>query len=127
VPLIVKVPGKTAGTTTSIVETSDIFPTLCTLAGIGVPEAVQGRAFTKLLEDPNAPFREAAYSRFVSAEAVITDRFSYTSYDNGKSEMLYDLEKDPDENANIANKPEYAEAVAKMKRLLNERMTEAKD
>jgi iduronate 2-sulfatase len=127
VPLIVKVPGKTAGTTTSIVETSDIFPTLCALAGIGVPEAVQGRAFTKLLDDPKAPFREAAYSRFVSAEAVITERFSYTSYDNGKSEMLYDLEKDPDENANIANKPEYAEAVAKMKRLLNERMTEAKD
>jgi len=127
VPLIVKVPGKRAGTTTSIVETSDIFPTLCALAGLAKPRTVQGRDFTPLLDHPGKPFREAAYSRYMNGEAVITERFSYTSYDNGKSEMLYDLEKDPGENVNIANKPEYAGTVAKMKKLLNERMTEARN
>jgi len=127
VPLIVKVPGKRAGTTTSIVETSDIFPTLCALAGLAKPGTVQGRDFTPLLDHPGKPFREAAYSRYMNGEAVITSRFSYTSYNGGKSEMLYDLEKDPDENVNIANKPEYAGTVAKMKKLLNERMTEARN
>jgi len=125
VPLIVKAPGAKAGTTTSLVETSDIFPTLCKLSGIAVPGTVQGRAFTGLLEEPAKPFREAAYSRFTSADAVITDRFSYTSYSNGKSEMLYDLEKDPQENVNVAGDPGYAETLAEMRKRLKQRISEA--
>jgi iduronate 2-sulfatase len=123
--LIVKVPGKKAGNTTSIVETSDIYPTLCELAGIEVPKTVQGRAFVSLLEKPDQAFREAAYSRFVNADAVVTDRFNYTSYNGGKSEMLYDLKKDPSENTNVAGKPEYAENLAKMRELLQQRISEA--
>ena len=125
VPLIVKVPGKKPGATSSLVETADIFPSLCALAGIGVPATVQGRDFTTLLDDPRKPFHKAAYSRFLSADAVITDRFSYTSYEGGKSEMLYDLEKDPHENRNVAGDPKHAETVAMMKKLLKERQAEA--
>jgi arylsulfatase A-like enzyme len=125
VPLIVKVPGKKAGNTKAIVETSDLFPTLCTLAGVKTPDTVQGRDFSVVLDQPEKPFREAAYSRFMIADAVVTDRFNYTSYNNGKSEMLYDLEKDPDENENVAGKPKYAETVARMKKLLDERKAEA--
>ena len=124
VPLIIRAPGKPTGSTKSLVETSDLFPTLCALAGIKPPATVQGRDFTMLLDKPDAPFREAAYSRFIKADAVITDRFSYTSY--GKSEMLYDLAKDPQENENVAARPEYAETVAKMKRLLQGRLAEAR-
>lgn len=125
VPLIVSVPGKEAGATSSLVETSDIFPTLCELAGIAVPATVQGRSFAELLDKPDAPFRTAAYSRFRAGDAVITERFNYTSYNNGRAEMLYDLANDPQENTNIANNPEYAEALAKMRELLQQRMAEA--
>ncbi|MEX1115052.1 MAG: sulfatase [Akkermansiaceae bacterium] len=125
VPLIVKVPRKKSGTTTSLVETSDLFPTLCTLAGIGIPETVQGRSFSELLDHPDRPFREVAYSRFMAGDAVITENFNYTSYKNGKSEMLYDLKKDPQENNNVAGLPEYAETVTNMKKLLLDRKAEA--
>jgi arylsulfatase A-like enzyme len=125
VPLIVKVPGKKPGATSSLVETTDLFPSLCALADIPVPGTVQGRDFTALLDDPKKPFHEAAYSRFLNADAVITDRFSYTSFDNGKSEMLYDLSKDPQENKNVAGDPKYAETVATMKKLLKKRQAEA--
>ena len=125
VPLLVRVPGKTPGNTASIVETSDIFPTLCALAGIEPPATVQGRPFTSLLDKPQSPFREAAYSRFVSADSIITERFHYTSYQNGKADMLYDLKKDPQENENVADKPEHAVTLAKMKTLLQNRMEEA--
>jgi iduronate 2-sulfatase len=87
---------------------------------------VQGRDFTALLDDPKKPFHEAAYSRFLNADAVITDQFSYTSYDNGKSEMLYDLAKDPQENRNVADDPKYAEETATMKTLLQNRMEQAR-
>ncbi|MFM7180586.1 MAG: sulfatase [Verrucomicrobiales bacterium] len=125
VPLIIKVPGKKAGSTSSIVETSDLFPTLCALAGLQPPGTVQGRDFSLLLDQPAKPFREAAYSRYQNADAVVTERFNYTSYENGKAEMLYDLSKDPGEDDNVAGKPKYAETVAKMKKLLNARKAEA--
>jgi len=125
VPLIVKAPGKKAGSTTSLVESADIFPTLCKLAELEIPKTVQGRAFVNLFDKPDQPFRQAAYSRFVNADAVITEDFTYTIYNGGKSEMLYDLKKDPTENTNVASKPEYAETRTKMKKLLAQRLSEA--
>jgi arylsulfatase A-like enzyme len=125
VPLIVKVPGKKSGTTSSLVETSDIFPALCKLAGIGTPETVQGRSFSELLDQPDRAFREVAYSRFLAGDAVITENFTYTSYSNGKSEMLYHIKKNPQENNNVADKPDYAGTVTKMKKLLAERIAGA--
>lgn len=125
VPLIVKVPGKKPGATSSLIETADIFPSLCALAGIDTPGTVQGRDFSALLDDPKKPFHEAAYSRFLSADAVVTDHFSYTSYGGGKPEMLYDLSKDPQENRNVAGDPKYAETVATMKKLLRKRQSDA--
>ena len=126
VPLIVRVPGKQPGVSSSLVETADLFPSLCALAGIATPATVQGRDFTALLDDPDKKFHEAAYSRFLNADAVITDQFSYTSFDNGKAEMLYDLSKDPQENRNIADDPKHAETVATMKKILKRRMEQAK-
>jgi hypothetical protein len=56
----------------------------------------------------------------------VTDRYNYTSYNGGKSDMLYDLMKDPDENRNVAGDPEYAKTVAYMKAKLAQRIREAK-
>lgn len=125
VPLIVKVPGKKPGATTSLVDSIDLFPTLCALAGIEVPDTVQGRDFTPLLEHPEQPFREVAFSRFMAGEAVITADFTYTSFSEGKSEMLYDIAKDPQENVNLADKPGSADTIAKMRKLLADLKAEA--
>ena len=35
--------------------------------------------------------------------------------------MLYDHEKDPDENINVVNDPEYKDIVSKMQDFLNEK------
>ncbi|QDV23521.1 sulfatase-like hydrolase/transferase [Aureliella helgolandensis] len=125
VPLIVRAPGKQAGRTAALVETSDIYPTLCSLAGIEIPETVQGRSFSSLLDAPQEAFRDGVYSRIRTGDSLITDRFTYTAYDGGASEMLYDLQADPSENENVAAQPEYAETVATMKRMLKQRQTEA--
>jgi len=126
VPLFIKVPNKLAGKTEALVETIDVFPTLCSLAGISVPETVQGKDFSTLLENPNQPFREVAYSRYKGGDVVVTDRYAYTRYSKG-AEMLYDHLKDPDENRNVAGNPEYKEIVQKMRTLLEARMKEASE
>ncbi|MBW8014964.1 MAG: sulfatase [Planctomycetes bacterium] len=127
VPLIVKVPQKTPATTGALVETSDIFPTLCDLAGITVPATVQGRSFKDILDQPAQSFRDVVYTRFKQGDAVVTPRYSYTSYNGGKTHMLYDLMKDPKENRNIADNPEYAKIVTNMKASLAKRINQAKN
>jgi len=124
-PLIIKVPGKIPAVSKALVETSDIFPTLCALAAIKVPETVQGREFTKLLSQPETVFRDCAYSRFGGGDAVVTENFSYTSYSKGGGQMLYDLRADPQENTNVANEARHAEDLAVMKQLLEQRKAEA--
>jgi arylsulfatase A-like enzyme len=125
VPLIVHVPGRKSGKTQALVETSDIFPTLCALTGVTSPDTVQGRSFAEIMEAPEKRFRDVVYSRFGPGDAVITDRFNYTRYKNGTSEMLYDHEKDPDENTNVAGDPVYAQTVKEMRNMLEARKAEA--
>ncbi len=125
IPLIVKVPGKTAGTSESLVQAVDIFPTLCSLAGLDVPNSVQGYSFESLLDDPKKNIYDDVYSRFKNADAVVTHRFTYSLFANGE-EMLFDLEKDPEENRNLANRPDYASTLQAMRSKLKDRVKLAK-
>jgi hypothetical protein len=53
--------------------------------------------------------------------AVSTERFRYIEYaDAKKPAEFYDLQADPREWANLADKPEYAALVAKSKKLAAE-------
>jgi iduronate 2-sulfatase len=127
VPLIIRVPGAVSGRESdALVEVVDLFPTLCSFAGVSVPSSVQGRSFDALFSDPNQDFRDCAYSRFKNADAVVTERYVYTRYDNGET-MLYDRKKDPEENRNVAANPEYRDTIGKLERLLQNRMKQAED
>ncbi|MEO7698758.1 MAG: sulfatase-like hydrolase/transferase, partial [Opitutus sp.] len=120
VPLIVKIPGKAAGQKAdALVGVYDIYPTLCALAGLPVPETVQGRSFAALFDQPKKPFRDFVYARYGKGDAVVSDHLVYTSYGN-EGEMLYDLGKDPGENHNIVANPDYNRDLARMKLWLAE-------
>lgn len=126
VPLIVKVPGKsTAGKTEALVESVDIFPTLCSLANLPIPASVHGRSFESLLDDPEQAFRESVYTRFKAADAIVTENFVYSSYEN-EEEMLYDHRTDPQEDRNVVEDPSYRAVLRDLKSLLKGRMQEAR-
>jgi arylsulfatase A-like enzyme len=118
-PLLVVAPGTRPGQQSDrLVELVDLFPTLCELVGISTSDLeLQGTSFTPLLEDPNLTWKEAAFSKYGVARSVITDRYNYAEYNNGEK-MLYDLQRDPDENVNIAGAPEHEELVEQMSQLL---------
>lgn len=127
VPLIIKAPGKMAGAKSkSLIATVDLFPTLCSMAGLEVPTSVQGKSFEALLNDPKKQINKSVYTRFKVADNVVTDRYTYTLFENGE-EMLYDLKKDPQENLNVANNPEYSETLQRMQSILKQQMEKAKD
>ncbi len=129
--LMISVPGqKTAGRSTdALVEFVDIYPTLCELCGLPLPEGLEGTSFVPLLEDPNRPWKKAAFSQYpryvrgvgrVMGYSMRTDRYRFTEWravDESKDfcqRELYDHKVDPKENVNIANRPENKRLVAQL-------------
>ncbi|WP_083631287.1 sulfatase [Labilibacter marinus] len=118
VPLIVKVPGRAKGQQTeALVESVDIYPTLCDLANVPTPNYIMGESFKSILDNPNKAFREAAYARFKVADAIVKQDFTYSLFENGE-EMLYNLKLDPKENQNVVANEEYKEVLKEMRKAL---------
>jgi arylsulfatase A-like enzyme len=108
IPLIVKVPWDNSGQKVeALIESVDIYPTLCELTGLSLPFHLQGKSFTPLIDNPSQPWKEAIFYRMGKGETILTHNFAYTEWINYKTEkpyarMLYDHLSDPEENINIA-------------------------
>lgn len=66
VPLMIWTPDMPArgASTDALVELVDMYPSLCELAGLPVPNHVEGHSFAPLLEEPTRPWKTAAFSQF---------------------------------------------------------------
>lgn len=90
-------PGKP---TDSVVETLDVFPTLCDLAGLPGPDFVDGVSLRPLLDDPDSDGHVAvAYHR--KARTIRTDTHRLILHDDGYAE-LYDHSSPEKETRNVA-------------------------
>lgn len=132
-PLIVRAPGRAEGLhLDQLVEFVDIYPTLADLAGLPIPDHLQGTTAVPLMEMPEFPGKTAAFSQFLREGAWIapdgveymgysvrTDRYRYTAWMNWETKEfvaweLYDHETDPGENVNVVDRPDYADARVEM-------------
>ena len=119
VPLIISAPGhKKNVKTDGITELIDIYPTLCELARIDLPNHLEGKSVVPLMKKPNQTGKKAAFTKWRNGTSVTTTQFSYTQWEN-KQRMLFDLNKDPKENENIAENPDYILKVKELSKLLN--------
>lgn len=117
VPLIISVPGFVAGKTDAIVELVDIYPTLCELAGLSVPEAVQGTSLVPILRDRNASVKAGALS-FNRGASLREKDWAYMRYTDG-TEELYDMKEDPRQFVNQAKNPEYSAILLQLRERLD--------
>jgi arylsulfatase A-like enzyme len=119
-PLMISAPGIQGGQRTdALVEFVDVYPSLCELAGLPLPEHLQGKSFVPLLDNPSMGWKKAAYSRYHAGETVTTERFAYSEWNDG-ARMLYDHRNDPDENVNVSENPEYAQVLEKLSKKLTQ-------
>lgn len=123
IPLLIVAPGITkAGTRTrALVETVDIYPTLCELAGLPeprVPQSLDGESLLPILKKPSSRIQEAIFHVFprnrkrdgaILGRAVRTERYRLVEWkkpgaatDTADFE-LYDYKKDPLETKNLAS------------------------
>jgi len=113
----------------SPVEFLDIFPTLCDLTGVGIPENLDGKSLKETLKKPETKVKEYAVSQFPRGPrmgySIRTERFRYTVWVSWKDKVLdmnkifatelYDYEKDPLETVNVVDKKEYVSTLETMK------------
>ena len=142
VPLIVKVPGQEPGRTNALVETVDLYPTLSDLCGLPLPAHLEGTSFARLIANPATPWKTAAFSQYRRVipgygnishgmgYAMRTDRYRLVDWTVPGTDFhayeLYDHEKDPGENLNLANHPEYKGLVKELKKQLDAGWKEAR-
>ena len=125
VPMIISAPGLKPGVSKSTTELMDIYPTLCSLLKLPVPETVQGKNLVPVLQNPQHQVRKGAFSINRGGHSIRSDRWAYMRYKGGEEE-LYDMEKDPDQFTNLAKKPEFAEQKKDLANLLKKRLNIAK-
>jgi arylsulfatase A-like enzyme len=129
-PLIISAPGqgRKGGRTRALTEFVDIYPTLCDLSGLPVPSGLEGISLAPLMDDPERPWKKAAFSQDNSrrngtmGRTMRTDRYRYTEWISPEGELvgkeLYDHEKDPAENVNLAAHPDHQDLVIRLNRML---------
>jgi len=137
--LMMSIPGKKAGIKpVAICEFVDVFPTLCDLADLPIPEYLDGISLVPAINQPDTQIKEYAMSQYprgkdIMGYSIRTGRFRYTEWlsdmyrtnmpYNSKFVMgreMYDYEKDPLEKESILDKPEYRKDKEKMERLFGE-------
>ena len=123
-PLMIYVPnGNTSVKVSSPTEFVDLFPTLCELSGLSIPENLDGKSLLPLINQTNKVAKKYAVSQWhkgkVTGYSFRTDTYRYTVWiDKKKSsefitsndivaQELYDYSKDPLETRNHFGRPEY--------------------
>lgn len=121
VPLIIGGPGvKKGGLSNNYVYLLDIYPTLCELAGIEIPQSVEGKSFKPMLQGEDIKIREDLYFTYTHViRGVKTDRYKLIEYRlSRESSQLFDLQNDPHEMVNLFNDSKYADVVKELRALM---------
>lgn len=118
IPLIVRVPGMKRGATESPVELVDLYPTLCELCRIGMPQGqLDGSSFVPILKNLKAQTKEHVYIQWQGVDNAVNKRYSYAEWPQtagGQSRMLFDHHIDPAENENAVGQKKYSRIIRKL-------------
>lgn len=105
------------------VDFMSIYPTLCALTGLAIPDHVEGTSIEPLLVDPGKEWsRPAITTHGFNRHAIRSEDFRYIRYQDG-SEELYDEKNDPYEWVNLASNPKYTETIEQLKEWLPQKNT----
>jgi arylsulfatase A-like enzyme len=114
VPLVMVGPGIPArGVVDNLASAVDVMPTLLEAADAPTPRSVNGISLWPLLKEGNS-VREYTYSETNTMRMIQTDQFKYAYHKDG-SEVLFDLQKDPNELNNLSLNASHKQQLEDMR------------
>ncbi len=129
-PLLIKFPKEIKRKSQSelLAQNLDIAPTLLDVAGISIPDDLQGRSLRAIWQNNDIKWRDAIYYHYYEKGfgatphyGVRTNRYKLIRfYDVVDSWELYDLKTDPDEMKNLYTDPTYEQEIEELKERLIE-------
>ena len=137
VPLIIYDPrlasARRGKTDSSLVLNVDMAPTILDLAGLSVPQEIQGRSLVPFLNGSLVNTRKEILTEHLwdhpeipQTEAVRTEQWKYIRYpQNPEFEELYDLKNDSIEKNNLAFDKPYSEIRAKLSKICDQLIQKA--
>lgn len=128
-PLLMRYPGVVSpgSVNEDFVMNVDIAPTLLQMAGIRIPDDMQGESFLPLVTTKNAKGRNVMYYHYYeNGEHKVSPHFGVKNhryklirfYKRVNSWELYDLKNDPDEMHNLYGSKKYKKVTKQMYSLL---------
>ncbi len=144
VPLLARGPGIVAGSVpTPFVANIDLAPTFLDLAGLPIPDSMQGRSLVPLLQGQSPPdWRKSVYYRYyhdpghhntTAHLGVRTETHKLIFYWKQNAYEMFDIVNDPTEQKNLlysdvdAKQPEIAAKFAELKTEISRLQKEFKD
>lgn len=121
IPLLIRWPEAAVRRSTSLVQNIDLAPTILDLAGIEIPEDIEGKSLIPLMRGERERVRDVVYANqgaWQAKRAMVTDRWKYIRcIDHGfwpcPDEELYDIQNDPKElNELSSQRPEILDEYA---------------
>jgi arylsulfatase A-like enzyme len=131
VPLIFSGPGVPPGRRSdAYCYLLDVYPTLCALAGLPVPETVEGKSLVPAMHDPTEAIRDVLLCAYRGIQRSARNRrHKLIEYAVGgrRTTQLFDLIEDPWETTNLADDPVRASDLARLRAELGRWRTELGD
>ena len=129
VPLILSGPGILEGERSdALVYLFDLFPTICELAALDVPEGVDGKSLAPILSGRAAKGRHSLFFAYKDVQrAVRNQRWKLIRYPRVNKTQLFDLKNDPHEMNDLAEAPSHRSKVREMRELLRRLQRELGD
>lgn len=130
-PLIIVDPRQSTkgAKTTSPAELTDVFPTICELVKLPLPDFLEGKSLAPVLNDPSIKPREGAVTVLKHGTrvgySVRSERYRYIEWIHEKTKKrlgrdLFDYEKDPYETKNLVKNSDYKQVLEDMTKILHE-------
>jgi len=117
-----------SGSSDALVYLYDIYPTLCGLAGLPVPDGVEGKNLAGIIRGKSDKVRNHLFTAYMQDQRTIRDDRWKLFHRMGEDRVaLYDIKNDPHELNDLAKRPEHAKRIAELKVALAEARLEYGD
>lgn len=115
-PLIFSGPGVPQGRSDALCYLYDIFPTLCELAGLPIPETVEGKSLVRVIHGRAESVRDEIFGAYRDVQRMArTDRWKLIHYPKVDRTQLFDLKADPDEVRDLSENPKHGGSLAQLR------------